>query len=167
MASMKKHPFLQVEYQSTVKLSPADEQKLKLWLSHASQVAEKLASEGLTPKKITSLKVSLLICGDTRIKVLNRDHRNKDKVTDVLSFPSNEPFVFGPFLGDMAICMPQAKRQAKEFKIGIWDEFIHLFFHGLLHLIGYDHEISLAEEKKMQKWEDRALELFSKKRKGA
>ena len=70
------------------------------------------------------------------------------------------------FLGDLAISVPTARRQAKEFNISVWDEFIHLYFHGLLHLMGYDHDISAIEEKLMQKWEDKALTLLSAKKKG-
>jgi probable rRNA maturation factor len=59
------------------------------------------------------------------------------------------------------------RQQAKQFNISYMDEFIHLFFHGLIHLMGYDHEISEEEERLMQLWEKLALDNFSKKKKGA
>lgn len=173
---MKKHLFLMVDYHSTVKFSPADKRKLESWLNMAGVVLQNLFQEGILPKtkKVTSVSVSLLICGDGRIRELNREHRNKDKVTDVLSFPAHEDLrktsykEDSLFLGDLAICHPQTKRQAKEFQIGYWDEFIHLFFHGLIHLMGYDHEVSLKEEKLMEKWEEIALKKFSEiKKKGS
>lgn len=182
MARMKKHLSLNVDFNSSVKLGHADERKLKTWLSWTSSVYSTLLDEGLFPylknAPIHTVHVSLLLCGDARIKKLNAEHRRKDYVTDVLSFPAAEGHRTKNILslinqgelilGDLAICIPQAKRQAKEFQIGFWDEFIHLFFHGLLHLSGYDHEVSVKEEKIMQRWEDRALELFSKaKKKGA
>lgn len=180
MAGMKKH-LLEVDIQTTIKFSPKERRQLDQWLDWASRVVDKLMAEKLIPLrgvKLTSLRVSMLICGDTRIKKLNSEFRNKDKITDVLSFPSAEGLREGQveqyleegelFLGDLAICAPQAKRQAEQFDIGFWDEFIHLFFHGFLHLLGFDHEISEKEEKQMQNWEDRALVLFSlEKKKGS
>lgn len=173
MARMKKHPFLVVEWQATVKFSEAERRKLNRWLDLAGLALAQLQKEGVVPGTITNYSVSLLICGDKRIQDLNRDHRGKDMVTDVLSFPAADGLrknkkLQGPvFLGDLAICLPQARRQAREFKIDLWDEFIHLFFHGLLHLMGYDHELSAKDEKLMQAWEDRALTIFSHKKKGS
>jgi probable rRNA maturation factor len=174
MADMKKHLFLKVEVASTVKLSVKQSKEIQAWLSMASAILEKSVSRNLFGKKrkFKSLEVSLLLCGDQRIKKLNQHHREKNKVTDVLSFPAHEdlrnllqnmPEVL--FLGDLAICWPQTKRQAHQHNIRIMDEFIHLFFHGLLHLIGYDHELSKVEEKLMQKWEDDLLSEFSQKKK--
>jgi probable rRNA maturation factor len=174
MRFMKKHHFLHVDYQSTVKFTPKEERDLLKWLDMAGDVLEHLFKKKIIPvKKIKTLEVSLLICGDSRIKELNREHRHKDKVTDVLSFPANEDMRKTPyassslFLGDLAICHSQTKRQAKKFKIRYMDEFIHLFFHGVIHLMGFDHEISEAEEKMMQKWEEEALKKFSEIKKGA
>jgi probable rRNA maturation factor len=180
MAGMKKH-LLEVEIQSTIKFSPKESRQLDQWLDWASRVADKLISEKLIPLKgaqLSTIRISMLICGDTRIRKLNHEFRGKDRVTDVLSFPSAEGLRKGKlknyleegelFLGDLAICAPQARRQAERFEIGFWDEFIHLFFHGFLHLLGFDHEVSDKEEREMQKWEDRALELFSlEKKKGS
>lgn len=171
---MKKHPFLVVDYLSTVKLTASEERQIRKWLDVAGQVVEKLLKDKIIPtKKVNSLEVSLMICGDGRIRELNRQYRQKDKVTDVLSFPAHEDlrkttYQFeNLFLGDLAICHAQTKRQAREFKITYMDEFIHLFFHGLIHLMGYDHEVSLKEEKLMEKWESLALEEFSKAKKKA
>lgn len=165
---MKKHPFLHVDYQSTVKFTPKEERDLNKWLLMAGETLEYLFQKKIIPvKKVKELQVSLLICGDSRIRELNREHRQKDKVTDVLSFPAHEDMrhsVYGAptlFIGDLAICHPQTKRQAKKFNIRYMDEFIHLFFHGVIHLIGYDHEISEEEEILMQKWEEIALKKFS------
>ncbi len=168
-----KKPILLTDFHSTAKLSPADWKRLELLMGLASEVfSDLLAAKFIPTTKGQNFHVSLLICGDERIKSLNRDHRHKDKVTDVLSFPAHESLrklaraESEVFLGDLAISIPQARRQAKKFKIPVWDEFIHLYFHGLLHLLGFDHEISALEEKLMQKWEDKALELLSAKKKG-
>jgi probable rRNA maturation factor len=174
MTFMKKHHFLKVDFHSTVKFSPKENTQLNRWLLLASEVISDLMEEKLLPVKFNSLDVSLLICGDARIRNLNRLHRHKDKVTDVLSFPAhdhirrlkktNTPSLF---LGDLAISAPQARRQAHNFDISFFDEFIHLFFHGILHLMGYDHEVSVKEEKLMESWEKRALDKFSHKKKGS
>lgn len=171
---MKKHPFLNVDYQSKVKFTPSEQRQLDKWLYLAGDVLQDLFKKKIIPtKKVKQLHVSLLICGDARIRELNREHRNKDKVTDVLSFPANEDMrssIYGHselFLGDLAICHPQTKRQAKKFKIRYMDEFIHLFFHGVIHLMGYDHEISEKEEKVMEEWEQKALKKFSDIKKGS
>lgn len=174
MAFMKKHHFLQLDYHSTVKLTAAESKKINLWLHYAGDVLSELFDDKIVPlKKPKTLHISLMICGDEKIKKINQEFRQKNKVTDVLSFPAHEDLRKSKlkldelFLGDLAICHQQTKRQAKEFKISYFDEFIHLFFHGVIHLLGYDHEISLKEEKLMEKWESLALEKFSKIKKGA
>lgn len=167
---MKKHLFLEVDYVSTVNLTAKENAQIKSWLELASGVLQKLVTKKVLKNfSGKQLQLSLLICGDARIRALNIKHRNKDKVTDVLSFPSSDDLRNAKksnsesvFLGDLAICWPQARRQSKEFEIGIFDEFIHLFFHGTLHLMGYDHELSSNEEKLMGKWEQLALDEFSK-----
>lgn len=170
---MKKHPFLTVDYQATVKMTPTELRQMEKWLYMAGDVLQYLLKKKIIPvKKVNELHISLLICGDSRIRELNREHRNKDKVTDVLSFPAHEDLRNSTyaephlFLGDLAICHPQTKRQAKKFNIRYMDEFIHLFFHGAIHLMGYDHEISEREEKMMQGWEEEALKKFSEIKKG-
>jgi len=174
MTFMKKHPFLVVDYHSSVKLLPSEQRQLKKWLDYASPVVLELLKQKIIPAKdIESIQVSLLICGEQKIRKLNRDFRHKDKVTDVLSFPIHEDLrktkvtENNLFLGDLAICHQKVRQQAKEFNISYMDEFIHLFFHGLIHLMGYDHEISEEEERLMQLWEKLALDNFSKKKKGA
>lgn len=171
MTTMKK-PILQTEFRSTSRLSSRDTRRVTAYMDLASEVfADLLKAKIIPTKKGQVYQVSLLLCSDDRIQQLNRDYRHKDKATDVLSFPSHEnlrkisPSEEEVFLGDLAISIPTARRQAKEFGISVFDEFIHLYFHGLLHLLGYDHEISAVEEKLMQKWEDRALTLISDKKK--
>lgn len=174
MTFMKKHPFLIVDYDSSVKLLASEERQLKKWLSFASFVVEDLLKKKIIPSKsIKSIQVSLLICGEQRMRKLNHEFREKNKVTDVLSFPNHEDLRkmnstdINLFLGDLAICHQRVKSQAKQFGISYMDEFIHLFFHGLIHLFGYDHEISKVEDEKMQRWEKIALDKFSQIKKGA
>jgi probable rRNA maturation factor len=85
--------------------------------------------------------VSIALVGDPRIRALNRKYRRKDTPTDVLSFPSNpETRVPNPFLGDIVIALGVARRQAREAGHTELAELKVLALHGLLHLLGYDHE---------------------------
>ncbi len=183
MVVMKKHPEIFFDLQTSVKLSAKQEKKLKIWPGLASHVMTTILRDSKFInqqwlKNVTTIRVSVLICGEAKIKKLNQNYRDKNKVTDVLSFPSFSTLRLAPgkmdlfgdelFLGDLAICHQKVLSQAKDFEIDYFDEFIHLFFHGLIHLVGYDHEISLKEEKIMERWEEKALSLFSKaKKKGA
>ncbi len=177
---MKKHSFIQVDFHSSVKLTRPEEVKISKWLDMASSVIEDLVKKHklIHPswlKNTTAFKISVLLSGEAKIKKLNSDYRNKDKVTDVLSFPTFEslrkPKSQDDFtgtlilLGDLAICHQRIIKQAKSFDISYWDEFIHLFLHGTFHLLGFDHEISAKEEKLMENWENIALNLFTKTKK--
>lgn len=90
-------------------------------------------------------EISLLITDDETIHQLNKEYRQKDKPTDVLSFPMEDDIM----LGDIVISLDTAKNQAQEREIGLEREIAFLFIHGLLHLLGYDHETSVEDEKEM------------------
>ena len=78
----------------------------------------------------------IAVISDRRMRALNRQFRGKDYATDVLSFPSEER----GFLGDIVIAEGVAKRQAREAAHSLQTELRVLSLHGLLHLLGYDHE---------------------------
>jgi probable rRNA maturation factor len=84
--------------------------------------------------------VSVALVSDRRIRELNRTYRRKDYATDVLSFASPESPVPSPFLGDIAIARGVASRQARAARHSRQTEWRVLALHGLLHLLGYDHE---------------------------
>ncbi len=123
-------------------------------------------------KGVKEVSLVLTLCGRAKIKTLNREYRAKDKVTDVLSFGVHENLRpdLGPFpknlpvleLGDIFICREVAKSQAKEFQISYEMEVIHQLVHGFLHLLGFDHEISLKEEKVMEKEEAKLVNKIYK-----
>jgi len=91
---------------------------------------------------------------------LNALYRGIDRPTDVLSFPMHDRVSAaghaGP-LGDIVICIPRAAGQAKEYGVGLYDELLRLLLHGLLHLLGYDHEKNAYEKRKMEKKEGELL----------
>lgn len=88
--------------------------------------------------------VSLLFCDDARIKALNRDFRGKDKATNVLSFPGPEPLDnrldAALALGDIALARETIFREAQEQAKTPDNHCRHMIVHGLLHLLGFDHE---------------------------
>ena len=126
---------------------------------------------GLKTEGVKEIEMTMTLCGAQKIRSLNRDYRNKDKKTDVLSFPVHEELRHGADqmlmsvlnLGDVIICKEVAKKQAKDFKIDLEGETIHLLVHGFLHVLGYDHEISESEEKIMQDLENKLLSKISKR----
>lgn len=88
--------------------------------------------------------------GDEKIKQLNKTYGGIGKVTDVLSFAWREDKVVksgNNFLGQIYICYPQITRQAKKFKVPAKEEFARILIHGILHLLGYDHQEKKDAEK--------------------
>ena len=84
--------------------------------------------------------LSILLCGDARMKTLNRRFRRIDRPTDVLSFLPFKESPSSSFLGDLVIDVPYAARQARRRGHPVSREVQILLAHGLLHLLGYDHE---------------------------
>ncbi len=110
----------------------------------AEAVFEKLKPE------FDACEISLVITDDARIQELNKQYRDKDSATDVLSFPmDDEPEDGVVMLGDIVISMDTANKQAADADIDIRRETAFLFIHGILHLMGFDHEESDEEEKEM------------------
>lgn len=89
-------------------------------------------------------EVNVLLTSDTEIRRLNRTYRNKNKATDVLSFPAAWP-ASDEVAGDLAISVPTAKRQAVQQGSSLSAEIKILMLHGLLHLAGYDHETDTGQ----------------------
>ena len=140
----------------------------------AESVAEKVI---LLMKFPDNLQVDIEFVSKKEVKRLNCEFRNIDKVTDVLSFPSfqiepgkvldleSDDVVAFKFendnihFGDMALCLAQTKKQAKEFGVSIESEIKKLVIHSMLHLMGYDH-IDDADFEIMKKEEDRLEKLI-------
>uniref|UniRef100_A0A803PSP2 Uncharacterized protein n=1 Tax=Cannabis sativa TaxID=3483 RepID=A0A803PSP2_CANSA len=106
-----------------------------------------------------SVELSVLLCNDEFIRKLNKEWRDEDHATDVLSMSDHIPDLNLPILmlGDIVISMETAARQAEERGISLIDEIRILMVHGLLHLLGFDHEISEEAEMEMEKEEELIL----------
>ena len=121
------------------------------YLGLVRSVAERcLAADGLTG----TYQLSITIVGDERIRELNAEHRGIDAVTDVLSFPlqsdDGASFVLPPsaptHLGDVVVALGRAAEQAEEYGHSLDRELAYLTVHGVLHLLGYDHEVEADRE---------------------
>lgn len=126
------------------------------------------------------LEVNIGFVSKSKIRKINKKHRNVNKVTDVLSFPTllphdqvgmglvvdrltKEKFPFdinyetgNIFIGDVYICIPKVKRQAKEYGHSFERELSYLSLHGLLHLLGYDHMVE-EDKRVMREMEEKIL----------
>lgn len=141
--------------------------QVKLQISAA---LEQLLTDGLNVvarqhRLAEQTEVDITIVDDEEIHNLNRDYRNVDRPTDVLSFALDEndeaepQIVDGPeehLLGDIIISAETAARQAEEFGHGLEREIVYLAVHGLLHLLGYDH-MTEADKVVMRGQEEAAL----------
>ena len=118
---------------------------LSLDLSKLEQIADALSTK----------EVELLIVDDETIHSLNAEHRGKESVTDVLSFPMEAPFteqsIFGMPLGSIIIAASFVKEKAVLLGHSEQNELSLLFIHGMLHLLGFDHEVDSGEMRAREK----------------
>ena len=104
---------------------------------------------------LSTRDVELIIVDDTTIRSLNLEHRGKDTTTDVLSFPLETPFTPDAMLniplGSIIVAASYVQREAKVFGHTEQDELSLLFIHGMLHLLGFDHEVDDGEMREKEK----------------
>ncbi len=111
------------------------------------------------------VELSLALVGNREIQQLNARYRKKNRPTDVLSFPSGELLPTGTrILGDVVISVEQATAQARARKKTLEEEIIALLIHGVLHLLGYDHERSQREARVMGSLEREIQQALCRKR---
>jgi probable rRNA maturation factor len=111
--------------------------------SPLAQSAEGIATAILDCVGRADAELSVAFVGDDRMRELNRDWRGKDSTTDVLSFSQLEGEPLGgasPMLGDVVISVPVLERQASDGGWTVDEELARLLLHGVLHLLGFDHE---------------------------
>ena len=102
----------------------------------------------LDAERVEECEVGVVLLGEHEMREINREHRGKDEPTDVLSFPIDEDDDLDGvtrMLGDVVVCVPVLERQAAEQGVGPGEELVDLLVHGVLHLLGYDHETDDGE----------------------
>jgi rRNA maturation RNase YbeY len=140
----------------------------RVWLGRTAEAVLSAARAG-------AAELSLMLVSDRRMRALNRRYRKKDRPTDVLAFPMNVlergQIYFPPrkinlspvLLGDVVISMPTAKRQAAALGHSLRDEVARLLVHGVLHLLGYDHERGARDASVMARKEKTVLRAIQSK----
>ncbi len=133
---------------------------------------KKIAEEILKEERKEKESISIALVGPARIKRLNREYRRKNRVTDVLSFPNKE-IMFEEFkfkeiekiegLGEVIICLREVRKQAKRFKEAFEKELARVLIHGILHLLGYNHEKNKEKAKLMEEKENYYLSKILQK----
>lgn len=133
----------------------------KQWFSLVIQTAARIARK---PDR----NVQIILVGDKRMKDLNSVYRNKKTTTDVLSFPSSEipleasKLGYAPehddagYMGEIVLCVPQLRRQARQYGVSFKTETARMTIHGFLHLWGYDH-IKPKDARIMMPLQEKAL----------
>ncbi len=127
---------MEIDVASTVSGSPPP-RRVRAVLSRAARL---VPGSGIQNPK-SKIEISVLFCGDRKIRTLNRRYRRRDRPTDVLAFPGSSP----GFLGDIVVSVPYAARQARRGREPVSREIDRLLLHGFLHLLGYDHETDQGE----------------------
>ena len=129
-----------------------------------------LEMEGFTDRA----EVNIYFVDSERIREVNREHRNVDSVTDVLSFPLGEngqyddnPETGAKMLGEILICVSRAMEQAERFGHSFRREIAYLTAHSMLHLLGYDHEAGGLETVHMREKEESVMVMLGLPRDGS
>ncbi len=115
-----------------------------------------LQAQKIKLSKPFTLELSLVFMDEAPAASLNDQFRSSPQATDILSFEPVDPLSFG----ELVICPDVVKKQAKEHKLTFEQECVYLIYHGILHLLGYDHEEQNIAAKEMFNLQDRGFELF-------
>ncbi|MEM1044760.1 MAG: rRNA maturation RNase YbeY [Pseudomonadota bacterium] len=132
-----------------------------LGIDGVAELAERAAAaaSAVAGQRLTDgAELGLILSSDAQIRILNRDHRNRDSATNVLSFPICDPQapLKGPLLGDVVLALETVQTEAKTAKKPLSEHISHLIVHGILHLLGYDHQID-GEAEAMEDLERAAM----------
>jgi probable rRNA maturation factor len=120
---------------------------------------EKVATETLRlAKQKTAAELSIVLADDVFVQNLNHHYRGKDKPTNVLSFPAEDPVL----LGDVVLAYETVKKESTQNRRNFEHHVMHLIIHGILHLLGYGHE-SDKQADEMESLEIRILRTFGVK----
>ena len=122
-----------------------------------SRFLKKIAEKVLKEEKIENKDLSIVLIDSKKITELNKKYRNKNFPTDVLSFPGEMKF---GTIGEIFICMQEARKNSKKYKVSEKKELARIMIHGILHLLGYDHEKDKSNSEEMKRKEEFYLSLF-------
>ena len=134
-------------------------------LPDAAAVARRAAAAALeaAPEVSGQVELGIVLADDAFVRTLNRDFRGQDRATDVLSFPVHEPPRLEPpaaemplMLGDVVLARETVERDSVSAGVGLGDRVSHLVIHGVLHLLGHDHDEPVAE-RRMRALESKTL----------
>lgn len=123
------------------------------------QKIKKIAVAAAERLDLHDARITIIVTDNSYIRKINREYRSIDRPTDVISFANRD----NPFpdidasqeeIGDIYISVEQAERQSHEYRTSLLDEMKRLIIHGILHLVGYDHERSDEDEEIMLQKED-------------
>lgn len=128
---------------------------------------KKIAQEVLKNESKENSSLSVAFLKEEKIKNLNNKYLKKNKPTDVLSFPHNTDFLketknFQDSLGEIVICPSVVEKNAKQFNISTKRELSKVLIHGILHLLGYEHEKEEKRAEEMEEKENYYLSLIFK-----
>lgn len=107
-------------------------------------------------KKTIHLELTLVFLNEKKAKKMNHDYRGKNYATDVLSFDGDGV----ESLGELVLCPSVLKKQAKDHGLTYREELAYMVIHGMLHLLGYDHENNPREAKKMFQLQDQLFQDY-------
>ncbi|TSC75431.1 MAG: putative rRNA maturation factor [Parcubacteria group bacterium Gr01-1014_30] len=124
--------------------SEVDEVSLK-------KVAKNVIEGESASRRKEDASLSIALVGQGRIRELNKKYRGKNRVTDVLSFPGNG-------LGELVICLREVKKNAKKYKSTFQRELAKVLIHGILHLLGYEHDKGETKADAMREKEEYYIE---------
>src|SRR6476659_7052720 len=126
------------------------------WPALAERAVRAAAAHSDWPD-LADTEVSVKFTSDDEVRALNAAWRGKDKATNVLSFPMAEAPEDAPMLGDIVLALGVCAREAAEKDVPVETHATHLVVHGMLHLLGYDHETGDVEAEAMEAIERKAL----------
>lgn len=167
MPSKKKSPQASSTRAARPKSKPKASTELASWNRKAMRLLVDLvdaaqsfpALRKLGPKA-AEWQAGVRVISSPEMKKLNSQYRGKDYATDVLSFGAPEPFLSLGYLGELVVALPVLKAQARELKHSPDTELSVLLAHGILHLLGMDHEKGAKHAREQAAWEQRLLAVM-------
>jgi probable rRNA maturation factor len=122
---------------------------------------KRIAEKVLKKQGRKGIELSIVLTGLAKIKKLNKKYRKKNKATDVLSFLYNNDSLKAELIGEIFICLPEVRKNAKKLNLSFENELSRILIHGILHLLGYDHEQGKKKAEEMTKKEKEYFKLIN------